>query len=926
MSRAESRLSLGGSARSGSSPAKSAGRRVRGEPGAVDSALGSRRTTGADDDRPDGERVKVFVRVRPTRAEGETSGAVTIKPDGRGLVVCRDHGSIACSEFDFDAVLPPGATQSDVYQAAVRPIVEDVLAGYNGTVMAYGQTGAGKTFTLSSVQPTAIGMVPRALAEVFSAIAADPSHDYTCHLSYIQIYMELIQDLLRPDSDNLQIREREQGGVFVSGVCQKEVASIEQCLALLQQGDRNRTTAFTALNASSSRSHAVMMLTVTKRKQVAGTDLGEIMRVKVGQLFMVDLAGSERLKKSKSTGLRATEAKSINLSLTTLGMCINARADPAATHVPFRDSKLTRLLQESLGGNAKTSLIVACCDAAEHVDETLQSLQFGSRAMCVRTAAVVNETVDYHSQDAEVIAALDQRSALLEQSLLAKENELESMQAQLRVRVKTMRLGEKEQESLEIIPACMQAAQLESARVVQALRQEREEAEVEKQRLLQQRQAELAAEQQRQVDLEARLQQSAQQVEGLLGQHERERQELLDKLACHQQQLQAAQQAGEEASRAHSEALETLRQQLEQQLQQRAEEAAEEAGRLEAGREAEVASLREELALVQRQLLGSREEVRILTEAHEQAAREAEASWQARLQEVEAAAERRVAAVQATVADRERTIAELQAEAAGHERGMAALREQICSLEAGQQVLRGQLACSQKQGAALEQLTRELEATLAAEKERVVRLRQQVCGTVVDAYERSRLNLAATFSSHKKVSDAARIIQRHYRQHRMRHLRRQQSEGCAALSEAKTALGSLAAQHAELERRRRANMAFSGQTLVGDSLNVLQDAVEAIVAAFVLPARDLRSVQRYNQKLGVAASHAGSLSARGAASASTVGLPGATVGASIALGPLLSRKGAAGAADLNASSGSQLQRLSSADLIRALRPTYASNR
>ncbi|EFN53103.1 hypothetical protein CHLNCDRAFT_26240, partial [Chlorella variabilis] len=286
------------------------------------------------------------------------------------------------SEFEFDRVLGPSASQSDVYHAAVKPIVEDVLNGYNGTLMAYGQTGAGKTYSLSSIAADAIGMIPRAAAEVFSHVEQDQGHEYTVYMSYVQLYMELIQDLLRPESENLQIRENE-GGVFVSGVHQQEVQNITQCLHLLHLGDRNRTTAFTALNAHSSRSHAVVMLTVIKRRSVSGTGEAEIQRV--GKLFLVDLAGSERLKKSKSTGLRASEAKSINLSLTTLGMCINARADPAATHVPFRDSKLTRLLQDSLGGNAKTSLLVAACDAAEHVVETLQSLQFGLRAMCVRT-------------------------------------------------------------------------------------------------------------------------------------------------------------------------------------------------------------------------------------------------------------------------------------------------------------------------------------------------------------------------------------------------------------------------------------------------------------------------------------------------------------------------------------------------------------
>lgn len=255
-------------------------------------------------------------------------------------------------------------------------------------------------------------------------------------------FLRRAQDLLRPESENLQIRENE-GGVFVGGVHQQEVQNITQCLHLLSLGDRNRTTAFTALNAHSSRSHAVVMLTVIKRRSVSGTGEAEIQRVKVrvcrcarlcarlrhscgppqalaacaaanlrlwqacivlccikqhlppagsgkpwlapftyqtpsttthtplpavfvhashpvqvGKLFLVDLAGSERLKKSKSTGLRANEAKSINLSLTTLGMCINARADPNAAHVPFRDSKLTQLLQDSLSGQAKTMMFM----------------------------------------------------------------------------------------------------------------------------------------------------------------------------------------------------------------------------------------------------------------------------------------------------------------------------------------------------------------------------------------------------------------------------------------------------------------------------------------------------------------------------------------------------------------------------------------
>lgn len=136
-------------------------------------------------------------------------------------------------------VLPPSASQADVYAAAVRPIVEDVLAGYNGTVMAYGQTGAGKTHTLSSVAPETIGAVPRAAAEVFAGVQRGGEDVHAVYMSYVQIYMELIQDLLAPESENLQIREGE-AGVFIAGVRQVEVRRLEDCLELLQAGDRNR--------------------------------------------------------------------------------------------------------------------------------------------------------------------------------------------------------------------------------------------------------------------------------------------------------------------------------------------------------------------------------------------------------------------------------------------------------------------------------------------------------------------------------------------------------------------------------------------------------------------------------------------------------------------------------------------------------------
>ena len=243
------------------------------------------------------ERVKVYVRVRPTQAH-ETPHALRLKSNGTDLSIQREHSYI--SNFSFDGVLGSTATQADVYELAAKPAVGDVLRGYNATLMAYGQTGAGKTHTLGSIQPDTVGIIPRALGEIFDSAAADISHVYTVTLSYLQIYCEQLPDLLCPDAgDNLVIREG-PGGICVPDLKQVEVTSLEECLQLLQLGARNRTVAFTALNAHSSRSHAVVIATVVRRPAIPLP--GKKVKVQVGKLFMVDLAGSERLKKSRSTG------------------------------------------------------------------------------------------------------------------------------------------------------------------------------------------------------------------------------------------------------------------------------------------------------------------------------------------------------------------------------------------------------------------------------------------------------------------------------------------------------------------------------------------------------------------------------------------------------------------------------------------------
>ncbi|KAJ9525200.1 hypothetical protein QJQ45_020736 [Haematococcus lacustris] len=309
--------------------------------------------------------------------------------------------------------------------------------------------------------------------------------------------MELIQDLLHPESDNLHIREDATNGVFVAGAHEVPVTTLEECLHYLELGERNRSFAFTHLNAHSSRSHAVVMVTVVKsQRYVTPQDKASVKRgekdssvlsqkvdaqssVKVGKLYLVDLAGSERLKKSRSVGLRASEAKSINLSLTALGMCISARANDER-HIPFRDSKLTRLLQESLGGNAKTTLLVCVADVREHADESLQSLQFGSRAMFVKNKPVVNERVDFRTLHSELLVQMDSqrdRASELEVAVLRTEEERDALHEAMNAEKERLqavisalreegeeRVAEIQMKAAEELAGVRQVASLEQAR------------------------------------------------------------------------------------------------------------------------------------------------------------------------------------------------------------------------------------------------------------------------------------------------------------------------------------------------------------------------------------------------------------------------------------------------------------------------------
>eukprot|EP00698_Gefionella_okellyi_P000453 TRINITY_DN10409_c0_g1_i1.p1 TRINITY_DN10409_c0_g1~~TRINITY_DN10409_c0_g1_i1.p1 ORF type:complete len:471 (+),score=66.67 TRINITY_DN10409_c0_g1_i1:508-1920(+) len=317
-------------------------------------------------------------------------------------------------------------------------IVQDVLDGFNGTIMAYGQTGSGKTFTIFGPDnngafsdgprpggdsysynaelfenPESWGVIPRAVHQLFSHIEQQNKYtEFRVVVSFLQIYLETIHDLLDPRKTNLVIREDPKSGVFVDQLTQAPVTSASHLMQTIAAGARNRATSSTLMNKASSRSHVMLMLSVEQRQRL---ETG-IRKVKRGVLTIVDLAGSERVSKSGSEGQRLEEAKKINKSLCALGNCVASLTDTSATHVPFRDSKLTRLLTDSLGGNSRMCLCANVGPAMRNFDETHSALLFAQRCMAVKNSAQINEADDFKSfskLQARLCAMEGENSALL---------------------------------------------------------------------------------------------------------------------------------------------------------------------------------------------------------------------------------------------------------------------------------------------------------------------------------------------------------------------------------------------------------------------------------------------------------------------------------------------------------------------------------
>uniref|UniRef100_A0A8B9KJP5 Kinesin-like protein n=1 Tax=Astyanax mexicanus TaxID=7994 RepID=A0A8B9KJP5_ASTMX len=341
------------------------------------------------------DNVKVVVRCRPLNQKEKMMGhkqSVTVD-EMRGTITVNktETPHEPPKTFTFDTVFSPDSKQLDVYNLTARPIVDSVLEGYNGTIFAYGQTGTGKTFTMEGVRavPELRGIIPNSFAHIFGHIAkAEGDTRFLVRVSYLEIYNEEVRDLLGKDQmQRLEVKERPDVGVYIKDLSGYVVNNADDMDRIMTLGHKNRSVGATNMNEHSSRSHAIFTITIEcSEKGIDGNQ-----HVRMGKLHLVDLAGSERQGKTGATGQRLKEATKINLSLSTLGNVISALVDGKSTHVPYRNSKLTRLLQDSLGGNSKTMMCANIGPADYNYDETISTLRYANRAKNIKNKARINE-------------------------------------------------------------------------------------------------------------------------------------------------------------------------------------------------------------------------------------------------------------------------------------------------------------------------------------------------------------------------------------------------------------------------------------------------------------------------------------------------------------------------------------------------------
>ncbi|XP_074982065.1 kinesin-1 heavy chain isoform X2 [Caretta caretta] len=324
--------------------------------------------------------IKVMCRFRPLNDSEVTRGDKYVaKFQGEDTVI------IASKPYVFDHVFQSSTSQEQVYNDCAKKIVKDVLEGYNGTIFAYGQTSSGKTHTMEGTlhDPDGMGIIPRIVQDIFNYIySMDENLEFHIKVSYFEIYLDKIRDLLDVSKTNLSVHEDKNRVPYVKGCTERFVCSPDEVMDTIDEGKSNRHVAVTNMNEHSSRSHSIFLINVKQENTQTEQKLS-------GKLYLVDLAGSEKVSKTGAEGALLDEAKNINKSLSALGNVISALAE-SSTYVPYRDSKMTRILQDSLGGNCRTTIVICCSPSSYNESETKSTLLFGQRAKTIKNTVCVN--------------------------------------------------------------------------------------------------------------------------------------------------------------------------------------------------------------------------------------------------------------------------------------------------------------------------------------------------------------------------------------------------------------------------------------------------------------------------------------------------------------------------------------------------------
>lgn len=406
------------------------------------------------------DSLTVAVRIRPiSHAEVSMGCAEIISAIENNMVCMLDPSD---NEYDilrvnrsrektfvFDHVFGPYSSQGQVYNQTTKALVESVLDGYNATIFAYGPTGAGKTYTMvgTDVEPGIMVLTLNYLYQEMHRTRHDQK--YSVKMSYLEIYNEMVRDLLNPTSDFLDVRE-DTKGVQVAGLTEYEALTTSEIMELLSRGNKERMCEPTAVNETSSRSHAILQVTVEQRSRVR--DITD--EVKIAKLFMIDLAGSERASQTQNKGKRLIEGAHINRSLLALGNCINALTEKGgkSTYVNYRDSKLTRLLKDSLGGNCKTVMIAHVSPASLSFEESRNTLAYADRAKSIKVKAKRNQySVNYHvAQYQNIISDLRQEIILLKTQLVEADSINHSSARTVVNRTKSANVMERLKEELKV--------------------------------------------------------------------------------------------------------------------------------------------------------------------------------------------------------------------------------------------------------------------------------------------------------------------------------------------------------------------------------------------------------------------------------------------------------------------------------------------